>query len=370
MKFAFIIHPIDLEYITSHIKLFRLLPGSMVEGITRHFPVFKASEITGVRSPYAKTDGWFIVCPLTSRQMLELPVDYVTGRIIEAGKLAERLGADVVGLGAMTSVVGDAGITIANNLDIAVTSGNSYTVFTALEGARQAAEFMGIKLNRAEVAVVGATGSIGSVCARMLAPDAGGLTLVAMERRRLERVAHQILNDTGVVPRLTTDIRDALRDADVVITVTSAVDTVIEPSFLKAGAVVCDVARPRDVSRQVAMVRPDVLVIEGGVVEVPGDVEFHFNFGFPPKTAYACMAETMILAMENRAENFSLGRDLTVEQVREIAALGRKHGFKLGGWRSFERALSPADLEKVRLAADRAKQAEDKFKVTSIEKTG
>jgi predicted amino acid dehydrogenase len=176
---------------------------------------------------------------------------------------------------------------------------------------------------------------------------------VARERQHLERIANQILNDTGVVPRLTTDIRDALKDADLVVTVTSAVDTVIEPSYLKTGAVVCDVARPRDVSRQVARVRPDVLVIEGGVVDVPGDVEFNYNFGFPPKTAYACMAETMILALENRAENFSLGRALTVERVQEIGALGRRHGFKLSGWRSFERALSSSDLEKVRSAANR-----------------
>jgi len=353
MKFAFIIHPIVLEDITSRIKPLKLLPGFIAEGVARHLPVFKASEISGVRSPYGEAEGWFIACPLTSRQMLGLPIDYVTGRIIEAGKLAERLGAEVVGLGAMTSVVGDAGITIAGNLNIAVTSGNSYTVFTALEGARQAAEYMGISLDRAEVAVVGAAGSIGSVCARILAPQAGALTLVARERRHLERIAHQILNDTGVVPRLTTDIRDALKGADVVVTVTSAVDTVIEPADLKTGAVVCDVARPRDVSRQVARMRPDVLVIEGGVVDVPGDVEFHYNFGFPPKTAYACMAETMILALENRAENFSLGRDLTVNQVQEIGALGRKHGFKLAGWRSFERALSTSDLEKVRAAADK-----------------
>jgi predicted amino acid dehydrogenase len=355
MKFAFIIHPIDLEDITKRMRLFRFLPGPMTEGIIRHFPVYKASEITGVRSPYGETEGWFVVCPLTSRQMLELPVDYVTGRIILAGKLAERLGAEIVGLGAMTSVVGDAGITVADHLGIAVTSGNSYTVYTALEGARQAAEFMGINLARAEVAVVGATGSIGSVCARMLAPDAGGLTLVARERHRLERVSRQILNETGVAPRLMTDVRSALQSADVVVTVTSAVDTVIEPSYLKPGAVVCDVARPRDVSRDVARMRPDVLVIEGGVVEPPGDVEFHFNFGFPPRTSYACMAETMILALENRAENFSLGRDLTVDQVREIGALSRKHGFKLAGWRSFERALSSSDLEKVRLEAAKAK---------------
>jgi predicted amino acid dehydrogenase len=352
MKFAFIIHPLDVDYITKQYRLLRFLPGAMAEGIAKHFPVFKASEITGVHSPYGETEGWFIVCPLTPRQMLGLPIDYVTGRIIAAGRLAERLGAEIVGLGAMTSVVGDAGVTIARNLDIAVTSGNSYTVFTALEGARQAAEYMGINLSRAEVAVVGATGSIGSVCALMLAPEAGAITLVARDISNLERVARRIQSDAGIAARLTTDIRDALRNADVVVTVTSAVDSVIEPSYLKPGAVVCDVARPRDVSRQVAQARPDVLVIEGGVVDVPGEVEFNFDFGFPPGTAYACMAETMILAMEKRAESFSLGRDLTVEQVREIGALGRRHGFKLAGWRSFERAMAPADLEKVRSAAD------------------
>ncbi len=356
VRFAFIIHPIDLEDITKRLKVFRYLPGRLTERIVGRFPAYKASEVHGVKSPYGETEGWFIICPLTSRRMLELPVDYVTKRIIEAGRIAEKLGAGIVGLGAMTSVVGDAGITIARNLNIAVTSGNSFTVAMAIEGTKKAAEYMGVKLANAEVAVIGATGSIGSVCARLIAREAGGLTLVARERSRLERLSYKILNESGVAARVTTNVKDALRRADVVITVTSAVDTVIEPEDLKPGAVVCDVARPRDVSRQVAEARPDVLVIEGGVVEVPGDVEFNFNFGFPPKTAYACMSETMILAMEGRCENFSLGRDLTVEQVEEIGRLGKKHGFKLAGFRSFERALSQEDLERVRDAAEKARR--------------
>ncbi|KUK36877.1 MAG: fatty aldehyde-rating acyl-ACP reductase [Clostridia bacterium] len=347
-RFAFIIHPIDITDITKRLRIFKVLPERMTEWIVSRFPAYKASHIRGVRSIYAETEGWFIICPLTSRQMLELPTEYVIRRIIEAGKIAERLGAEIVGLGAMTSVVGDAGITVARNLNIAVTSGNSFTVAMALEGTRKAAELMGIELSRAEAAVLGASGSIGSVCARILAKEVGQLTLVARNRSRLERLAHQILQETGVAARLTTDSRAALRRADVVITVTSAVDTVIEPEDLKPGAVVCDVARPRDVSVRVAAERPDVLVIEGGVVEVPGDVEFNFNFGFPPKTSYACMAETMILALEGRCESFSLGRELTVAQVEEISRLGAKHGFRLAGLRSFERALTPEELERVR----------------------
>ncbi|MCG0279034.1 MAG: shikimate dehydrogenase, partial [Thermanaeromonas sp.] len=119
------------------------------------------------------------------------------------------------------------------------------------------------------------------------------------------------------------------------------------------GAVVCDVARPRDVSRRVAEERDDVLVIEGGVVEVPGEVDFHFNFGYPPGLAYACMAETMILALEGRLESFTLGRDLTVEQVDEISRLARKHGFRLAGLRSFER---PLPEEKILAVRERAKK--------------
>jgi fatty aldehyde-generating acyl-ACP reductase len=347
-KFAFIIHPIDLEYITKNIKILKFVPGRIAEGIVKRFPSYKASEITGVVSPYAETEGWFIVCPLTSRLMLELPEEYVLGRIIEAGKVAEKLGADIVGLGAMTSVVGDAGVSVARNLGIAVTSGNSYTVAMALEGTRRAAEYMGVDIKSAEVVVLGATGSIGSVCAKILAADAGSLTLAALKHSQLERLAYDILHDSGVAVRITTNTKEALRSADIVVTVTSSVNTLIEPQDLKPGAVVCDVARPRDVSVKVASERPDVLVIEGGVVEVPGDVEFNFNFGFPPKTSYACMAETMILALEGRIESYSLGRDLTVSQVKEIARLGRKHGFKLAGMRSFERALTPEDLERVK----------------------
>ena len=107
-------------------------------------------------------------------------------------------------------------------------------------------------------------------------------------------------------------------------------------------------ARPRDVSKLVADKRDDVLVIDGGMVEVPGPVDFHFDFGFPPQKSYACMAETMALALEGRYEDYSVGKALTVEQAREIGALCTKHGFRLSGFRSFERAVSDEQIARVR----------------------
>lgn len=355
-KFAFMIHPIDVSDVSRKFGVARRLPGSWVEQMIRLLPPIKASDITGVRSPHNEAEGWFVGCPLTTSQMLNLPEEYVLKRIVQTGRLAEKLGAQVLGLGAMTSVVGDAGITVAKSLNIAVTSGNSYTVATAIEGSKKAAELMGVDLAHAEVAVIGATVSIGAVCARLMAKETKYLTLVARNDDRLDQLASKILHESGLAVKVTRDVKQAVRRADVIITITSAGGSVIAPEDLKPGAVVCDVARPRDVSKRLAELRDDVLVIEGGVVEAPGDVNFNLNFGFPPNTSYASMAETMILALEGRFENFTLGRDQTLEQVEEITRLAKKHGFKLAGFRSFERPVSPEHIQATRARAQQKRK--------------
>jgi len=350
-KFAFLIHPLDVRDVARKFPFTRRLPEKVVEGIFRLVPPMKLSRITGVKTPSSEVEGWFVSCPLTARQMLTLPEKFVYKRLIQTGRIAEKLGAKILGLGAFSSVVGDAGITIARNLKIAVTTGNSYTVATAVEGAKEAARLMGHDLKQAHAVILGATGSIGKVCALLLAREVRRMTLVARNKANLEEVARKILYETGLSVKVTDNVKQALADAQVVIAVTSATDAIIGPRDLMPGAVVCDVARPRNVSRQVAAERDDVLVIEGGVIEVPGEVDFHFNFGFPPRTAYACMAETMILALEGRYENFSLGRDITIERVEEISRLAKKHGFKLAGFRSFERAVSKEEIERIRARA-------------------
>jgi fatty aldehyde-generating acyl-ACP reductase len=356
VDFSFILHPLDNEDIFRKLKFMRNWPSSLVERTIRMMPPIWTSRITGISSPYNSVEGCFMGVLLTTRQMLQLPPEVVLRKIIAAGKKAAQAGAKIVGLGAMTAVVGDAGITIDRHLDIAVTTGNSYTVATALEGTEKAAALMDMELSRAEVVILGATGSIGSACARLLAKKVNYLTLIARNTGRLEGLAEKIIAETGLAVKVTSDVKEAVRKADIIVAVSSASESLIEPEDLRPGTIVCDVARPRDVSAKVLEKRDDVLIIEGGVVQVPGDVNFNFNFGFPPKMAYACMAETMILALEKRYESFSLGKEITVEQIDEIRFLAAKHGFKLAGFRSFERALSMDDIKKIKERARIARQ--------------
>jgi len=154
---------------------------------------------------------------------------------------------------------------------------------------------------------------------------------------------------------VSTDM-SPLAESQLILTVTSALHAVIQPEHLRPGSVVCDVARPRDVSAMVAAARDDIFVIDGGMVDVPGPVDFHFNFGFPPGKAYACMAETMALALEGRFEDYTLGKHLTRARVDEISAIARKHGFRLSGFRSFEKEVTQEQIEAVRRNAKRRRK--------------
>ena len=359
-KFAFIIHPLRIADFARRYPITRKLPERLVELAFRPVPPRLMSHITGIRSATgARAEGWFIGLPLTPRTLLDSPLDFVYRRLIQCGRLAESLGAGVVGLGAFTKIVGDRGLTVANHLRIAVTTGNSYTAATAVEGALLAAQRMGLEPANVTAAVIGATGSIGAVCSQILARSVGRLVLVARTREALEALGARLvpagpamtLGARRAEIAVETDVKAAVRTAEVILTVSSATDVLIEPEDLRPGAVVCDVARPRNVSRLVYERRDDVLVIDGGVIEIPGEVDFGFDFGFPPRTTEACVAETILLALERRYENFTLGRDITLSQVEEIAALARRHGFRLSGFRRFERAIGDDEVERIRRAA-------------------
>lgn len=357
--FAFIVHPLDARRdVGRKYPIAKMLPESVIEWyLTKRDPLIVA-DIVGLKSPTGEeARGWFIACPLTPRQMLTLPIEFVWGKLEMCGQLALEVGAKIMGLGAFTSVVGDGGITLSKRLpNLAITTGNSYTVATAIEGTRKAAELMGHDVSQCRLAVVGATGSIGATCAEILARDVAEVILIGRNTERLESLAERLKPQSRAAIRIDTNVSSGLRNAELIITVTSAVEAVIEPNDIRSGAVVCDVARPRDVSVRVAKERDDVLVIEGGIVSVPGAMrtpktdkpDQQFTFGFPPETAYACMSETMMLALDGRYENFTLGKEISVSQVEETWRLADKHGFKLAGFRSFEKAVDDTVIAGIR----------------------
>ncbi|MBV8073814.1 MAG: shikimate dehydrogenase, partial [Candidatus Eremiobacteraeota bacterium] len=318
-KFCFVIHPLSFDDVA------RYEPGAAGKGrpivskILEWMPAYAAAHVTGVRTPDGReTEGWFVAAPLLPQQMLDLPRDEVYGRIVRAIEIGVELGAQVAGLGAFTGVVGDGGITIAERVAIPVTTGNSLTIAAGVASFFRGAAEMGIDPAAATAVVVGATGSIGSACVRLIAPRVREIVLVARNETRLRRFHESVAAELPCPSSYTTDLGAAVRRGELILTATSSTHEIVEPDDLKAGAVVCELSLPHDVSRRVALERPDVLVLEGGNMRVPGEPRImrvrepgrEFDLGLPRGTALACMSETMTLALEERFESYTLGRGI------------------------------------------------------------
>ncbi len=365
-------------------------------------------------------EGWLIGIPFGARQMMKLPRSATVPVIQQAVDMARDMGADVVGLGAFTSVVTRGGRDVRGR-GVPVTSGNSFTVAMAVEATFLGAEKMDVDFNRATAAVVGATGSIGRVCAillgerfarinlignpsrknsslRRLAVVADEIVLHAVLRRRqgkrqglagwideaLKRLqsgrdpglslVQQLENAGGAsssdslrplelleavakslgVPcpvTITLDIERGLRTADVIITASNSPGYLIGPEELKPGAVVCDVARPPDVSPAVYEKRKDVLILEGGLVQLPDAVVFGSNLGCRPGITLACLSETILLALENDGKDYSIGSRIPLDTVEYLRQLGEKHGFRLAALHSRGREITEEEIREIRIQA-------------------
>jgi fatty aldehyde-generating acyl-ACP reductase len=360
MKFVFVVHPLSLEDVV------RYEPGAAGKGapivrkIMEWMPPWAAVHVTGVRTPDGReTEGWFVSAGLLPDQMLTLPREAVYTRILRAIEIGVELGADVAGLGAFTGVVGDGGVTIAQRAPIPVTTGNSLTIAAGIQSFFRGAREMGTDPKHATATVVGATGSIGGACVKLIAPHVEHIVLVARNNTRLAKFYEQMQSELPCGVSYTTDISAAVQRSQLILTATSSTQDIIEPEDLQTGAVVCELSLPHDVSRRVALERPDVLVTEGGNMMVPGEPFFErvrepgleFDLNLPPRTALACMSETMVLALENRAESYTLGRGIDVEKVIEIEGLAAQCGFTLANMRAFDTAITPEKIAATRQAA-------------------
>jgi predicted amino acid dehydrogenase len=263
-----------------------------------------------------------------------------------------------MGLGAFTKVVGDAGVTVAKRAPLPVTTGNSYSASGALWAAGEALRRLGIAevdddgVMRGKAMVVGASGAIGAACARLLALASDELWLVSPETAKLLQIKEEIEADNPrAVVHVATNPSEALPDVDLIVTATSAAGhKVLDIMRVKPGCVITDVARPLDMSAEDVAKRPDVLVIESGEVELPGAVRMK-DIGLPDRTVYACLAETIVLALDGRYENFTVGRSLSWPKVKEIYRLGLKHGMQLATISGVNGPYTDEDFDRVRNAA-------------------
>src|SRR6266403_2255517 len=180
---------------------------------------------------------------------------------------------------------------------------------------------------------VGATGDVGSGCARCLAPLVRRVLLSARNVERLRRLAAELQSD-GVQVVIGADGQRFSAEADVVICAASLASPSLLLGRIASDAIVCDAGYPTNLSPRAEMLGAKVFF--GGLGQITGGLRFAPDFHgilnrHPfPDVVHGCLLEGMALALEGRFEPFSQGRgSITQERVEEMETIAARHGIYL-----------------------------------------
>jgi len=326
--FAFVVHPRGYGDILSNIKITKFFPKFLVKKVLKLVRPFVVSEITGFKSLKngQEVKGWVIGIPIIAQEFLENRT-LAKKRIIQAIKLAQRKGAKIVGLGALTSSVTNGGRDLINDVSVGLTTGNSLTAAVVVEDIKNLIEIKKLRSNDLRVAIIGATGSIGwAVSKFFLDFDFREMILLGRTPANLAALEKE-LNDLRPNKNLkvTTEILE-LKKTDIIIVATSASSAIIQKDYLKEGVIIYNITQPSNVSKDLQQERPDVILIKGGLVTSPIKGN-QLKFGLPEGSIFSCLAETMLLAAEKRFESYSIGR-VDNKKAEEMLQIAKQYNIK------------------------------------------
>ena len=286
------------------------------------------------RSAGAKARGLYIDSFIPPDRLEAAYVHENIARVRGAAACAIKAGAKIVSLGGFSSILIEGNFDqLPERHDTVFTTGNTLTVGFIVQGIQKMCALEGRDLRRSTLLIVGATGDVGSGCARCLAPIVKRVLLSARNVERLRRLAAELEAD-GVQVEIATDLQQFSAEADVVICAASLASPSLLLGRIAPDAIVCDAGYPKNLSPSAQM--PGAKIFFGGLGQITGGLRFAPDFHgilnrHPfPDVVHGCLLEGMALALEGRFEPFSQGRGfITPERVEEIETIAARHGIYL-----------------------------------------
>ncbi|WJN57918.1 aminotransferase class III-fold pyridoxal phosphate-dependent enzyme [Pseudomonas sp. SO81] len=349
---------------------------------------FHARQIYNDQGDYV--EGWLVGSLLQPRDLMRLSLGKRRKLIDNYLDAVRPLGVDFVGLGAYTSVISNAGLDVVNDR-FHTTTGNSLTAMVGVDALLSTCANRGAPLAKRLTGVIGAYGSVGRLASLRLGKFTEHLVLLgnaanqgAMHELRLvggelyatalrgihsghpsgigkplaalltqQTVASLLERDLGDDAQLrelfdavdalvrqhsnvqppvvvASDLAHWLPKLEAVLSATSNGSAFIDPAALHHNAIICDCAQPPDIGHSSLPQRPDVTVIEGGLIHLP---ERGYRFGnqnltdLPTGVTFSCLAETMVLTMAGKTRDYSIGKRPPLEEAEAIFELALNFGF-------------------------------------------
>ena len=327
--FAYVVSPRTIEQLKSLWPAVKIVPNFILKPYLKNTPCFKLAHIPKARSSRGEEiQGYIIACPFLTQQTKELDEGFIRAKIMVSSKIAEQLGAGILGLSEYTSRLAEKNIDLFRYLKISVTTGSTLTAWSVIEAIYRTSKSKNISLLESTLAVIGATGSVGSLCARKLAEYVPKIILNGEYSDKLTRLKESIQHLNPIEVLIEEDAHKMLKDADIVVNANHLPGIALNLEEFKPKAIVCDVSLNRSMVSK-AHQRQDITVIEAGLIKLPCPTDLRINLDLPKDVIPASLAETMLLAFEERLVSYSLGENINLDKLEEIANIAVRHGLEV-----------------------------------------
>ena len=344
--FVFIIHPRHHADIFRQYPFLRFAPYWFNKWFSLHLWPVLGPVIEGIKDRDGKEiTGRVIFCPLTAHQLFK-DLARARDRIRGAIFLGEKLSPKVIGLGALSASVMRGKWDVLDRVGALITSGSIFTSVLLRQESERLAERTRLKLKNATVAVVGAAGLVGSLVSKLLAERVGRLILVDRRLRIAADLGKKLGKKAEIPVEVTKDLAE-LRKADLIVAATNAIAAVLDPVDLPPGSLIIDDSRPTSTPLDLMKLRPDVVVVEGGVIRLPG-MKCSFDFGLISQDEiFGCLAETILLCQSGMYERLHLEGKTDLEMACELEKLSEELGYESAEFQWQGKSIDTAYLENI-----------------------
>jgi fatty aldehyde-generating acyl-ACP reductase len=300
-KTAFIAHPLDADLFKSYIRFLRPDKSYRDEFLIKLFewtPSFKIKEFSNLSfNGNGGIDASFIMVPFLP-EMRDISLKRVIDKIDSALTIAADVGCTVAAMGGFTSIVLQGQERdFAEKHGLRITSGNSLTAAIIVKSIESVVHEFGIDLSATSIAIIGASGDIGSACMGYLCTKAKRLYVTGRNLPALKEAVdrHREYRSSDIV--VIADNREAIDQSQICIFVTSAYEYLFSAQDFKPGTVVCDASAPLNVKVD-GRLRDDVFIYHGGIASIPFPIDAGFDIGLPsPYMFYGCQLEGLLLGL-------------------------------------------------------------------------
>jgi predicted amino acid dehydrogenase len=293
---------------------------------------FKVLPLKKIKSNQGKEiQGYIIACsllPSDIEDLNNLDEELLLDEIISAGFIAQDLGVKIMGLGGELALAADKKPMIYKHLKTPITNGSTFTAWSIFEEIFKTSKQNKIDLKKANLTIIDPGNAVGSLCARKFSEHVLKTTLTSGSHEKSQMLKETMTNPIPVGVEIEEDVRKAVEEADIVINTYNGNTTVLNVADLKPNCIFCDGSVSKSLFNK-AKLRRDIILIEGGMIKLPFSQTLGVNLGLPKDLISASIAETMLLALEEKFVNYSLGENINPDKLEDIADIAVRHGFEV-----------------------------------------